>query len=364
MSKSLGNSPDPLELIATYGADALRFGTMRSAPLGQDVLFDEKDVELGRNFCNKLWNACRFRQMQGGEVQAEIDPKLLTTDDKWILLKLDQALREVSVAFADYKFNEATQTLYRFFWNEYCDWYVEASKSVLHGQDLIRKANTVAVIDFILSHALRLFHPFMPFITEELWHGMGYHQDMPADQGGTTIMFAPWPKALGEDFLLHYGLTGSILAAVDAKYELVSQGRNLRREANIPAGKKVSFVLKPTGEVSAHDHEVIRLLLNAESLTIDLNYQAKKGTATLHAQLGDLYLPLDGLVDVAAERTRLAKELEKVASEITKVEQKLGNPQFVERVPANVLQEHQQRLVEWQTKHGRLKAALEDLEGK
>ena len=235
---------------------------------------------------------------------------------------------------------------------------------MLHGQDLTQKANTVAVIDFILSHALRLFHPFMPFITEELWHGMGYHQDMPADQGGTTIMFAPWPKALGEDFLLHYGLTGSILATVDAKYELVSQGRNLRREANIPAGKKVSFVLKPTGEVSAHDHEVIRLLLNAESLTIDLNYQAKKGTATLHSQLGDLYLPLDGLVDVAAERTRLAKELEKVASEITKVEQKLGNPQFVERVPASVLQEHQQRLVEWQTKHGRLKAALEDLEGK
>jgi len=364
MSKSLGNSPDPLELISRYGADALRFGTMRSAPLGQDVLFDEKDVELGRNFCNKLWNVCRFRQMQGGEVQAEIDPKLLTTDDKWILLKLDRAIREISTAFEEYKFNEATQTLYRFFWNEYCDWYVEASKSVLHGQEPARKANAVAVIDFILSHALRLFHPFLPFITEELWHGMGYRQDMPADQGGTTIMFAPWPKSLGEDFLAHYGLNDSIMTAVDAKYELVSQGRNLRREANIPAGKKVSFVLKPTGEVSAHDHEVIRLLLNADSLTIDLNYQAKKGTATLHAQLGDLFLPLEGLVDVGAEKTRLSKELEKVGSEIAKVEQKLGNPQFVERVPANVLQEHQQRLAEWQTKHGRLKAALDELEGK
>ena len=130
MSKSLGNSPDPLELIAKYGADALRFGTMRSAPLGQDVLFDEKDVELGRNFCNKLWNACRFRQMQGGEVQGEIAPKLLTSYDKWILLKLDQAIREITTAFAEYRFNEATQTLYRFFWSEYCDWYVEASKAV------------------------------------------------------------------------------------------------------------------------------------------------------------------------------------------------------------------------------------------
>ena len=131
MSKSLGNSPDPLELIAKYGADALRFGTMRSAPLGQDVLFDEKDVELGRNFCNKLWNACRFRQMQGGEVQGEIEPRLLTSDDKWILLKLDQAIREITTAFEEYRFNEATQTLYRFFWSEYCDWYVEASKAVL-----------------------------------------------------------------------------------------------------------------------------------------------------------------------------------------------------------------------------------------
>ncbi len=147
MSKSLGNSPDPLDLIGKYGADALRFGTMRSAPLGQDILFDEQNVELGRNFCNKLWNACRFRQMQGSagaspagedapfeqfEIQGEIDPKLLTSDDKWILLKLDAAIREMNTAFAEYKFSDATATLYRFFWSEYCDWYVEASKAVLH----------------------------------------------------------------------------------------------------------------------------------------------------------------------------------------------------------------------------------------
>jgi valyl-tRNA synthetase len=146
MSKSLGNSPDALELIAKYGADALRFGTMRSAPQGQDVLFDEKDVELGRNFCNKLWNACRFRQMQGGEVQGELDANRLTGYDKWILLKLDQAIQEITTAFTEYRFNEATQTLYRFFWNEYCDWYVEASKALLQGDDAAKKANTVAVL--------------------------------------------------------------------------------------------------------------------------------------------------------------------------------------------------------------------------
>jgi valyl-tRNA synthetase len=248
MSKSLGNSPDPLELIDKYGADAFCFGTMRSAPLGQDVLFDEKDVELGRNFCNKLWNACRFRQLQGGEIQGEIAPELLTSYDKWILLKLDQAIREISTAFGEYRFNEVTQTLYRFFWSEYCDWYVEASKAILTrpveaakrenveradsktpntptqsnastlprsndatSTDAARSANTLAVIDFILSHTLRLFHPFLPFISEELWHGMGYYQEMPANQGGTTILFAPWPKPFDEDFRAHYGLDGCYL---------------------------------------------------------------------------------------------------------------------------------------------------------
>ncbi|MFO1022724.1 MAG: valine--tRNA ligase [Planctomycetales bacterium] len=168
MSKSLGNSPDPLDLIAKYGADALRFGVMRAAPLGQDVLFDEQSVELGRNFCNKLWNSCRFRQMQGGATEGEINPALLTSDDRWILLRLDQAIREVTQAFTDYKFSDATATLYRFFWSEYCDWYIEASKAVFHGTDEALKANKLAVIDFVIGNLLRLFHPFLPFITEEL----------------------------------------------------------------------------------------------------------------------------------------------------------------------------------------------------
>src|SRR3954470_5173859 len=174
MSKTLGNSPDPLDLIAKFGADALRFGVMRSAPLGQDVIFDEQHVELGRNFCNKLWNACRFRQMQGGEVQGEINPNRLSSDDKWILLKLHMAIRDVNEALTEYKFNEAVQALYRFFWSEYCDWYVEASKAVLQDRsrrsdeadaaqpstppargtadEEAQKANTLAVMDFVLSH--------------------------------------------------------------------------------------------------------------------------------------------------------------------------------------------------------------------
>jgi valyl-tRNA synthetase len=364
MSKSLGNSPDPLDLIAQYGADALRFGVIRSAPLGQDVLYDEQQVELGRNFCNKLWNACRFRQMQPGETEGEIRPELLTCDDKWILLKLDQAIGELSGALAEYKFNEAAQTLYRFFWSEYCDWYVEASKAVFFGEDAARKANTLAVIDFVLSHTVRMFHPFLPFITEELWHGMGYATDMPENQGGKTIMFAPWPMPLDEDFKKHYGLDDSFLKMADAKYELVSQGRNLRREANIPGSKKIKFVLKPVNPLPPHDIEVIRLLLNAETVEVSENYSPPKGTLTARTELGELFLPLEGLrsaEELAAEKARVTKELEKIESEISKVEQKLANPNFTQKVPPQVLQEHQQRLAEWQAKREQVKAALDSL---
>ncbi len=363
MSKSLGNSPDPLDLIAKYGADALRFGTMRSAPLGQDVLFDEKDVELGRNFCNKLWNACRFRQMQGGEVQGEINPEQLTTDDRWILLKLDGAIREVTIALNEYKFSEATGALYRFFWSEYCDWYVEASKAVFFGTDAARKATSLAVIDFVLSHTLRLFHPFMPFITEELWHGMGYATDMPENQGGKTIMFAPWPLVLSDDEKDQFGLTPSALKTTNAKYDLVSQGRNLRHIGNIQAGKKVKYVFKPALPLDPHDQEVIRLLLNAESLEINPDYQPPRGTPSVNTALGELFLPLEGHIDRAAETVRLTAEKEKINAEILKVKQKLENPGFTQKVPSSVLQEHQQRLLDWQNKLAHAQAALEALNG-
>ncbi|PAW72130.1 MAG: valine--tRNA ligase [Pedosphaera sp. Tous-C6FEB] len=361
MSKTLGNSPDPLVLISQYGADALRFGTMRSAPLGQDVLFDEKDVELGRNFCNKLWNACRFRQMQGGEVQGEINAALLSSDDRWILLRLDQAIREVSDALASYNFATAVQTLYRFFWSEYCDWYVEASKAAFFSEDAALKANKVAVIDFVLSHLLRMFHPLLPFITEELWHGMGYSTDMPEDQGGKTIMFARWPKPLSDHEKEAWGLDDTVETFANAKFELVTQGRNLKTQFNIGAGKKGKFTLKPAGQLDPREAEVLRLLLSAESLDLDPNYAPKRGTPTALTKLGELYLPLDGLVDTEAERTRLTKEVVKIEAEIAKVEQKLGNPSFAQKVPPAVLEEHRQRLADWQTKLTQTKGAIEAL---
>ncbi len=363
MSKSLGNSPDPLVLIAQYGADALRFGTMRSAPLGQDVLFDEKDVELGRNFCNKLWNACRFRQMQGGASEGEINPNLLTSDDKWILVRLDKAIREIDAAYQGYRFNEIAGSLYRFFWSEYCDWYVEASKTVFFGEDAKLKANKLAVIDFVLGNLLRLFHPFLPFISEELWHGMGYSKDMPENRGGRTIMVAAWPKPLTDDEKTYFGLDDSADAVAQAKYDLVALGRNLRAQFNLAAGKKVRFDLKPSGQLDAAEVEGLRFLLNAEAVVLDPNYKPAKGTPMAANSLGELYLPLAGQVDSSAERARLGKELEKVKIEIQKVQEKLANPNFAQKVPAKVLEEHRQRLIDWQSKEKQLNDSIENLPG-
>ncbi len=359
MSKSLGNSPDPLDLISKYGADALRFGVMRAAPIGQDILFDEQAVELGRNFCNKLWNACRFRQMQGGETEGEIAPALLTSDDKWILLRLDQAITEVTAAFAGYKFSDATATLYRFFWSEYCDWYVEASKAVFFGSDAARKANTLAVIDFVLGHTLRLFHPFLPFITEELWNGMGFATDMPLEQGGKTIMTACWPKPLGDEFKSNYGLDVTDEQFVATKHEFVTLGRNLKTQFNL-SSKRVAFLFRPEGTLPPHELEVLRLLLGAEKIDC-ITDAPDKGTPAVRNALGELFLPLEGVVDMTAERTRLGKELEKIAAEIEKVQAKLANPGFTEKVPAAVLAEHQTRLADWQSKRDRLQTALGNL---
>ena len=356
MSKSLGNSPDPLELIASYSADALRFGIMRSAPLGQDICFDEKNVELGRNFCTKLWNAARFRQMQGGEVETEISAALLSSDDKWILLRLNTAIAEVTTALEEYRFSDATATLYRFFWSEYCDWYIEASKAVLQGSDDKRKANTLAVIDFVLGHTLRLFHPFMPFITEELWHGMGFNADLPENQGGKSIMFAVWPKPLDADELAHFGILPEDEKTANDKYEAVNLGRGLKSTFNI--NKRVRFVLKPSEELPDYEIEVLRILLNAEPLDVDANYVPTKGTPSALTPLGTIFLPLDGLIDVEAERARVSKEIAKVESELEKVTAKLADTNFTSKVPQKVLDEHQQRKTDWQEKLAKLKEMM------
>ena len=300
--------------------------------------------------------------------EADIQTSLLTSDDKWILLKLNAAIREVTDALNGYKFNEAANALYRFFWSEYCDWYVEATKAVLQVPDdpanpriAARKQNTLAVMDFVLSHTLRLFHPFLPFITEELWQGMGFNGDLPKDQGGDTIMFARWPKPFDGEFRDFYALDDCYLERVDNKYELVRQGRNLRSEARIAPNIKLRYVLKPVNDLPPHDLAVIKILLNAEQFEVNAEFTPPKGALRAATALGELFLPLEGLIDFDAERTRLEKELAKITAEIDTVTQKLANPSFAQKVPPKVLADHQQRLVDWQVKAAQVKAALDGL---
>ena len=222
-------------------------------------------------------------------------------------------------------------------------------------------ANVVAVMDFVLSHTLRLFHPFVPFITEELWHGMGYAADMPDAQGGKSIMHAPWPKPFDTDFRDHYSLDDCYLEFVNAKFDLVSKGRNLRAEARIAANKKVKFIFKSDRDLPPNDIEVIKLLLNAETLEINPEYVPGKNVSSVKAEMGELYLPLEGHIDVAGETVRLAKELEKIVVEITKVEQKLANPSFAQKVPAEVLTEHRKRLEDWIAKRDHVQKAIDGL---
>ena len=334
---------------------------MRIAPIGQDIRFDEKQIEEGRNFANKLWNATRFRQMHGGETEGEINPALLTSDDKWILLRLDAAIRAVTEALDAYNFSEAAQALYRFFWSEYCDWYLEASKAALNSPDAARKANTLAVTDFVLGHTLRLFHPFLPFITEELWHGLGFNADLPDAQGATTIQFAPWPQPLDDEFKKHYGLTPDDEQAANAKYETVVAGRGLRRDFQIASNKRVVFVLKPACPLPEEEAAVLRILLNAERLDLAADYQPAKGTPTALTPLGELYLPLEGLIDLDAERERLGKEIARVEAELVTVRKKLANENFVANAPVAVVEEHRQREKDFAERLAQLQEMLRSL---
>ena len=255
----------------------------------------------------------------------------------------------------------STQALYRFFWTEYCDWYLEASKVRVgiptdpSSHNDPRRANTLAAMDLVLGHTLQLLHPILPFITEELWQSLGYATDLPADQGGLTIMTARWPTALTHNEREFFCLDETDERFAAAKYEVVNLGRGLRRDFNIASSKRVRFILRPAAELPEHETSTLRLLLNADPLDIvNAAWLAPKGTPTALTPLGELYLPLEGLIDAEAERARLSKEIAKHEDELAKVQAKLGNPAFAEKVPAAVLEEHRQRETTWAEKLAQL----------
>jgi valyl-tRNA synthetase len=346
MSKSLGNSPDPLELIDRYGADGLRFGLMRIAPSGQDIRFDEKQIEEGRNFATKLWNVARFRQLHGPSVQApRIDPARLSIYAVEILARLNETIDAVDSAYQEYQFNTIAQQLYDFVWSDFCDWFVEAGKTEILGVDPASKQSTLAVMDYVLSAILRLLHPYMPHITEELWSIFQF--------GKGTIQFAPLPEKIEID------PNDRRRTLVRAAYGIVQTGRNLRAEARIASNQKAKFVLRSVAAELEPEQPKIARLLNASEFVIEPNFRTGSGASVATTSVGELFLIAE--VDRAAERDRLEKEIGRIEQELAAVKTKLENKSFLDRAPAPVVEEHRQRFRDFADQLAKLKSAREQL---
>ncbi|MDQ6859827.1 MAG: valine--tRNA ligase [Verrucomicrobiota bacterium] len=343
MSKSLGNSPDPLDLIAKYGADGLRFGLMRIAPSGQDIRFDEKQIEEGRNFATKLWNAARFRQMHGAsEASPDLSKHQLSIYAQQVLARLDETITNIEEAYREYRFNDVAQRLYDFFWNDYCDWFVEVAKTDIFSEDAARKHSALAVMDVVLSAVLRLLHPLMPHITEELWAVLGF--------GSETIQFeAPPQKRAGN---------ADAVGRVAAIYETIQLGRNLRAESRVPSNKKARFVLHASEDWLSEELPTIARLLNAEDIA--LNGAPTANAPVALTPLGQLHLLVE-VEDPAAERERLEKEIAKTKDELRTVNTKLANSSFVDRAPAAVVEEHRRRKSDFEDRLTQLTRARDGL---
>ena len=365
MSKSLGNSPDPLDLIAKYGADGLRFGIIRVAPQGQDIKFDEKVVEEGRNFANKLWNATRFREMQGpSEPSPDLNTHALPDIAIHLLERFDTMHASLREAYADYRFHEVAGLLYDFFWGDYCDWFVEAAKPILNGHDQGARSAILATMDSVLSGILRLLHPLMPHITEELWKRVGFNAPHSAsasstgERSGFLLYIQPPSEKLLTD------LDAATISAASSRtmqlYSAIHAARNLRAEFKIPAKQQVKFLIATKGDLSPIQRAIFGALSWSNDVVV-LDAAAPVGTPSVLTDLGTIYLPLEGLIDLEVEKKRVAGEITKVEAEIAKVEAKLNDPSFVEKVPPAVLEDHRQRHSKWSEKLETLRASLKTL---
>ena len=327
LSKSLGNSPDPLDLIAKYGADGLRFGLVRIAPQGADIRFDEKQIEEGRNFCNKLWNICRFRTLQG-PVDANAEPfkhkRTIFADE--LLDRLHYLLegeRNALAALNQFNFSEGASQLYDFVWNEFASRFVEAAKSDFAATDSPTRDGTLATFDYVLSHVLRLLHPFAPFVTEELWCELGFRPD--------SVQLALWPTRSPRS------KTWSPRAR--EIYSAADTGRQLRGEVKLPSNQKVPFYLVAKGDPLTDDQKaVLAAFLNASEIQV-LAAAPENPGPKVFTELGDLYLPATGLVDPALEKDRLTKELAKVEKDLEQTRKKLGDANMVAKAPPAKIEE-------------------------
>lgn len=337
MSKSKGNVIDPLELMDEYGADALRFTLAIMAAQGRDVKLDPSRIAGYRNFGTKLWNATRFAQMNGVKLDPNFKPdnaKLAV--NRWILTELTKATRSVTDGIANYRFNEAAGAAYRFVWNQFCDWYLELLKPIFMGDDEAAKAEAQATAAYCLDEIYKILHPFMPFMTEELW-------TLTAGEGAkreTVLALAEWPELSFED--------EESAADVNWLVDLVMGIRSVRAEMNVPAGAVAPIVVLEANTATIdrfarHDAAIKRL---ARVEAISFAQEAPKGSAQLVHGEATICLPLGSLIDLKAEAARMAKEAGKIAAEMEKIENKLSNEKFVANAKEEVVQAERERLTE------------------
>lgn len=349
MSKSLGNSPDPLDIIARYGADGLRFGVMNCAPQGQDILFSEERVELGRNFCNKLWNACRFRQMAGGAadnssieaIAARIDASKLDANDHAILANLRKCSENVARDYEAYQFNSITQELYAFFWNDFCGWYLEVSKARM--ADESAKSTVLAVQDLCLRQTLLLLHPFMPFITEELWHSMGFGRE------GEFIQDQSPEYA---EKLESLGVCADEGAAADVEKlkDFATKSRALKAQAKQASRKDSKLrAVCDSGDskrLLLENSENLKKLIGASEISIVDSFD---GPAQI-TELGTVYIDAGVSAAGAEDLKRLEKELEKLRAAEKSAEARLSNEAFISKAPPKVIEGAKRQLEDCRAK--------------
>lgn len=325
MSKSLGNGIDPLEIIDKYGADALRFTLATGNSPGNDMRFSDERVEASRNFANKIWNAARFILMNlSGDEKAPYIPENLAIEDKWIISLYNKLVRDVTESLDKFELGLAVQKLYDFIWDIFCDWYIELAKIRLNGEDKEAKETVKAVLIYVMSGTLKLLHPFMPFITEEIW------QTLPHD--GETIMLSPWDKYdESRNFPAEESEMEKIMAAIKAI-------RNRRAEMNVPPSRKAQLFIETASEDTFRTGAVfMQKLASASEVTVGKDFSLETAVSII-TEDARIYIPMAELIDFEAERARLNRELAAAEKQLSQIDAKLSNENFVNKAPANVVQ--------------------------
>ncbi len=366
MSKSKGNVIDPLTVVDQYGTDAFRFTLAAFAAQGRDIKLAEERISGYRNFCNKVWNAARFTLMN----LDGFDPDVVTFEglqlseaEEWILHRLNETTREANRALEEYRFNEAAMTLYQFTWSEFCDWYLELSKQELYGDDPLRRQTAQYILWLVLEHLLRLLHPLMPFITEEIWQALpkGNRCGLRGSGGdwAPSIMLAPYPYPR-EDWQFE-----DAAERMTQVMEVISAIRTIRGEMEVPPSREISVIISAANQQAEELVHLfagkIRALARASELTIGQNLTKPEDAAVQPAGDLQVFVPLKGLVDVAEEEKRLLKEIGKLDKEIELFSKKLENPSFVDRAPADIVAKEKAKLAEVTAKKGVLEESLQKI---